>query len=394
MTASIPRGRGTATVAASALLAALVAVAGVVGPAPARAGSAAAAKRIGSFDQPVYVTGPPRSKGRLFVVERHGKVISVGREGGRSTFLDIHKRVVSGYSEQGLLSIAFPPDYARSGKLYVCYTDKHHGDVVVAEYERSRRNPRKALAKSHRTVLRIKHRMAPNHNGGQLQFGPDGYLYLGTGDGGGGGDPEGNAQDTDSLLGKLLRIDPRRRNGKPYTVPRSNPFVGGPGRDEIYAYGLRNPWRFSFDRAGGHLAIGDVGQDRWEEVDYLAVSAARGANFGWNAYEGDAVYHGGLTGPRVDPIATFSHADGNCAITGGYVYRGPKLPALRGRYVYADFCRGRIRSFVPAESGATTDRALGINGGAVSSFGEDARGNLYFTDLRGGGVYEIVAAAR
>lgn len=387
-----PTTRGWAALLAAALAAAaLAAVAG--GPAAAEA-AAVKAKRVGGFHDPVYVTGPPHAQGLLFVVEQEGKVIAVNRRGKRRTFLNITDRVRSG-GEQGLLSIAFPPDYAKSRRLYAYYTDRKHGDIVVAEFKRSRKNPRRALAKSGRTVIRIQHRMAPNHNGGQLQFGPGGYLYLGTGDGGGGGDPERNAQDIDSLLGKILRIDPRRRDGDPYTVPQSNPFVGRPGRDEIYSYGLRNPFRFSFDR--GHLAIGDVGQDRWEEVDYLTVGAANGANFGWNAYEGNAPYPGGggLVGPKVDPIATFSHSDGNCAITGGYVYRGPRVPGLRGRYIYADFCRGRIRSFVPHANGATGDRSLGINWGTgISSFGEDAKGNLYFTDLYGGGVYELVAGGR
>jgi glucose/arabinose dehydrogenase len=391
MRRSIPRGRGTAIAAALAILATLVVLAGG-SPVAGAAGISAKSKRVGYFDSPVYVTGPRHSKGLLFVVERRGKVISVNRRGNRRKFLDIDKRVDSRYNEQGLLSIAFAPNYAKSRKFYVFYTERRHGDLVVAEFRRSRKKPRRALGKSRRTVIRIKHRMAPNHNGGQLQFGPGGDLYIGTGDGGGGGDPQDNAQSTGSLLGKLLRIDPRRRDGKPYTVPASNPFVGRDGRDEIYSYGLRNPWRFSFDRADGHLTIGDVGEARWEEIDYLPAAAANGANFGWDAYEGNAVFEGGLNGPRVDPIATFSHGnpDHFCAITGGYVYRGPKLRALRGRYVYSDYCRGQIRSLVPNASGATGDRSLGINGGGVSSFGEDAKGNLYYTDLNGGGVYKIV----
>ena len=393
MSFSIPRGRGTTIVLALIALTAVALYAAVASP--ARGGAATVrAKLIDRFDQPVYVTGPPRSRGRLFVVEKRGRIVSINRHGKTSTFLNIEGRV-AGNTEQGLLSVAFAPKYRKNRRFYVYYTEKQHGDIVVAEFRRSRKHAGKAVAKSRRTVIRIQHRMAPNHNGGQLQFGPDGYLYLGTGDGGGGGDPKENAQNKDSLLGKLLRIDPRRRHGKPYTVPSSNPFVGRPGRDEIYSYGLRNPYRFSFDRRGGHLVIGDVGQEKWEEIDYLTRKAANGANFGWDAYEGRAPYEVRPIGPHVDPIQVYSHAGGNCSVTGGYVYRGPRAPSLRGRYVYADFCGGQIRSLIPAVPRARDDRPVGLPGfSGISSFGEDAKGNLYFTDLRGGGVYEIVAGRR
>ncbi|KAB2856882.1 MAG: PQQ-dependent sugar dehydrogenase [Bauldia sp.] len=267
--------------------------------------------------------------------------------------------------------------------------------MVIAEFRRSKRDPRKASKRSRRKVIRIPHRMAPNHNGGQVQFGPDGYLYIGTGDGGGGGDPHENAQSRTSLLGKLLRIDPRGKGG--YSVPRSNPFVGRAGRDEIYAYGLRNPYRFSFDRRRRRLTIGDVGQDRWEEINLLGLKAARGANFGWDAFEGFERFRSPDASPVppgevTRPVAVLSHSDGNCAITGGYVYRGRTAPKLRGRYVYADFCRGRIRSLAPGNP--DRDRPIGIRRfSKISSFGEDARGNLYFADLDGG-VYEIVGKRR
>ena len=360
--------------------------------APASGSSAAVrAKLIGNFDQPVYVTGPRRSGGRLFVVEKPGRILSIGRHGKPRTFLNINGRV-AGDSEQGLLSVAFDPKYRKNRRFYVYYTEKRHGDIVVAEFRRSRKHPARAIAKSRRTVIRIQHRMAPNHNGGQLQFGPDGYLYFGTGDGGGGGDPQENAQNKNSLLGKLLRINPRKRHGKPYSVPRSNPFVGRAGRDEIYSYGLRNPYRFSFDRRGGDLAIGDVGQDRWEEIDYLTRKAANGANFGWDAYEGRAPFEPRPIGPHVEPIAVYSHSGGRCSVTGGYVYRGPRVPSLRGRYVYADFCGGQIRSLIPDVPNARGDEPLGLPAQrGISSFGEDAKGNLYFTNLYSGGVYEIVS---
>ncbi|HET6830890.1 MAG TPA: PQQ-dependent sugar dehydrogenase [Solirubrobacterales bacterium] len=356
-----------------------------------RRGGGVRARRIGGFENPVYVTGPRRSRGLLFVVEKRGVIKAVPRRGRPRTFLDIHGRVSDG-GERGMLSVAFPPDYRKSRRFYVYYTD-NDGDIVVAEFRRSRRHPRKAMAKSRRTVIKVGHPGAPNHNGGQVQFGPDGYLYLGTGDGGGGGDPPENAQDRTSLLGKLLRIDPRKRGKRRYTVPRSNPFVGRSGRDEIYSYGLRNPYRFSFDRRGGRLAIGDVGQDRWEEVDLLSRKAARGANFGWDAFEGFERFRSSDAspsppGPVKRPIAAFSHAAGNCAITGGYVYRGKAAAKLRGRYVYADFCRGQIRSLAPNRP--KRDRPVGIRRfGGISSFGEDARGNLYFADLGSDAVYRI-----
>jgi len=362
----------------------------------ARRAGGVRARRVGSFDEPVYVTGPPHSHGLLFVVEKSGVIKSMRRGGRPKTFLDIHG-LVSDQGERGLLSVAFPRDYRQSRRFYVYYTD-NDGDIVVAELRRSKRNARKANAKSRRTVIRIPHPGEDNHNGGQLQFGPDGYLYLGTGDGGGGGDPPENAQNRSSLLGKLLRIDPRKHGKRGYSVPRSNPFVGRAGQDQIYSYGLRNPYRFSFDRRNGRLAIGDVGQDRWEEIDLLGRKAARGANFGWDAFEGFERYRSSDAspvppGPVTKPIAAFSHADGNCAITGGYVYRGKAVPKLRGRYVYADFCRGQIRSLNPAHPGR--DHPVGIKQmNAISSFGEDARGNLYFTLLNEGGVYEIVGGRR
>ncbi|GIK76802.1 MAG: hypothetical protein BroJett022_04920 [Actinomycetes bacterium] len=359
-----------------------------------RRGGGLRARRVGSFDRPVYVTAPRGPNRLLYVVEQGGVIKTIRRNGGGTRkFLDIHGRV-SDDGERGMLSVAFPRDYRSSRRFYVYYTDDR-GDIVVAEFRRSKRDPRKASKRSRRKVIRIPHRMAPNHNGGQLQFGPDGYLYIGTGDGGGGGDPRENAQSRTSLLGKLLRIDPRGKGG--YSVPRSNPFVGRAGRDEIYASGLRNPYRFSFDRRKRRLAIGDVGQDRWEEIDLLGLKAARGANFGWDAFEGFERFRSSDASPVppgkvTRPVAVLGHSDGNCAITGGYVYRGRTAPKLRGRYVYADFCRGRIRSLAPGDP--DRDRPIGLpRFSKISSFGEDARGNLYFADLDGG-VYEIVGGRR
>ncbi len=357
-------------------------------------GGAFRAKKLGNFKDPVYVTGPDGARGLRFVVEKAGKIKAVGPDGRTSTFLNISSRVADD-GERGLLSVAFPPDYGQSGLLYIYYTD-NRGDIVVAEFERSADNPRKARSQSGRRVIRIKHRLASNHNGGQVQFGPDGLLYLGTGDGGSGGDPDENAQSLDSLLGKLIRIDPRRSGKQPYTIPGSNPFVGAAGRDEIYSYGLRNPFRFSFDRQSGHLLIGDVGQDTWEEIDYVTTNAAGGANFGWDAFEGFDPFDSSdaspiPAGPVTPPIHQYKHVDGNCSITGGLISRDPRNPSLDGRYLYADFCGGEIRSLIPDDGGSTDDRPVGglPSFGGIAGFGEDTKGRVYVADLGGGAVYSI-----
>ena len=354
-----------------------------------RGGFRAAA--VGTFDEPTYVTGPRGAGGMLFVVEQRGVIRAVRNGHKAGKFLDIHGRVESG-GERGLLSVAFPPDYGRSGRFYVYYT-RPGGDIVIQEYRRAGHDQRRARAGSARTVLVIEHSENANHNGGQLQFGPDGLLYAGTGDGGSAYDPPENAQNKNSLLGKLLRIDPRRKGKRRYTVPRSNPFVGRDGANEIYSYGLRNPFRFSFDRRGGALAIADVGQDRYEEVDYEPRDGARGANFGWDAFEGNHPLETDPSPPPADavpPIFEYGHDDGNCSITGGYVSRDKRIPSLYGRYLYADFCRGQIRSFVPRPGGASGDRATRLRShSGVSSFGEDAHGHLYFANISTGEVAAI-----
>lgn len=358
-------------------------------PAEADAGASAKGvglKRIGSFQSPVYVTGAPGFPRLLFVVEQGGtvRVLSGGRRLPRP-FLDISGLVSFG-GERGLLSIAFPPDYARSRRFYVYFTDAE-GDIRVEEFKR--RSPTRAARGSRRLVIEIPHRENSNHNGGQLQFLGD-LLFLGTGDGGSGGDPPNNAQDRESLLGKLLRIDPRPSDGRPYKVPDGNPFVGRPGRDEIYSLGLRNPFRFSFDRvtaAKPRIAIADVGQDRFEELDYLGVGAAGGANFGWDAFEGFSPYRGANSGTpdpgnTVKPIFTYGR-DRGCTIIGGYVVGDRRLPSLRGRYLYADLCEGQLRSLVPHLRRASGDRPLGLTVSTPSSFGEDARGRVYVASLEG-----------
>ncbi len=350
--------------------------------------------RVGRFDEPVYVTGPAGAGGRLFVVEQGGRIKVVSRRGKPRTFLRV-KGVQSG-GERGLLSVAFAPGYRSSGLLYVYFTERG-GDIVVREYRRARGHRYRARGRSGRKVIEIEHSEYPNHNGGQLQFGPDGFLYIGTGDGGSAYDPHENAQNRGSLLGKLLRIDPRRDGDARYSVPGSNPFVGRDGRDEIYAYGLRNPFRFSFDRADGNLLIGDVGQDRYEEIDYVTLDGARGANFGWDAFEGTHPLNDDPSpdpGGTLKPIHEYSHAGGNCAITGGYVSRDRRIRSLFGRYLYADFCKGQIRSLVANPGGASGDRPTGLPvRSGVSSFGEDSRGRIYVAN-RSSGVVSVIRPKR
>jgi glucose/arabinose dehydrogenase len=345
--------------------------------------------RIGTFDDPLYVTAPPGDKRRLFVVEQPGR-ISVLQDGRRvgHPFLDIRGLVTSG-GEQGLLSMAFAPDYARSGRFYVYYTDNDEKEVV-AEYRRLSRSPTTADRASRRQVMRMDDPF-PNHNGGLLVFGPDRLLYIGTGDGGSGGDPFNNAQNLNSLLGKILRIDPRQSGSRPYTVPRSNPFVGRGGRDEIYSYGLRNPWRYSFDRATGDLYIGDVGQDTREEIDYARRGGAKGRNYGWSCFEGRRHYDDSRNCPGASPpTLDYGRPNGECSVTGGYVVRDSGLPALRGRYVYGDYCRGQVRSLRISGSRATDDGSLGLTVPELSSFGQDARGRIYATSLNGP-VYRLTS---
>ncbi len=374
------------------LVSALVLPAALPGDARAQGGADVRLARVGTFDQPLYVAAAPGDRRRIYVVEQGGRVRVV--RGGRvlrEPFLDISGEVTAG-GEQGLLSIAFPPDHGRTGLFYVYFTDREEQQRVV-EYRRASAD--RADPGSARLVLRMAD-PEPNHNGGNLQFGPDGLLYIATGDGGGADDrhgPRGNAQDLGSLLGKLLRIDPRPSGGGPYRVPASNPFVAQElARGEIYAYGLRNPWRFSFDRASGDLTIGDVGQNVVEEIDFVRRGRGRGANFGWRPLEGRRRNIAGEAAPgAVPPVLEKAHAAGWCSITGGYVIRDPALRALRGRYVYGDFCRGQVRAATLRTTGARRDRALGVPRVAgLSSFGEDARGRIYVVSLAGP-VYRLAA---
>ena len=348
--------------------------------------------RVGSFAMPVSLAAPPGDERRLFVVEQGGR-IRVVRDGRTlpAPFLDLSRQVTAG-GEQGLLGLAFAPDYVRSRRLYVHFSDRQ-GDNRVVEYRAA--SDERADPASARLVLRAPG-LEPNHNGGQLAFGPDGLLHIGLGDGGGSNDRHGgrgNAQDLGSLLGKVLRIDPRADGARPYRVPADNPFVGRAGaRPEVYAYGLRDPWRFSFDRATGDLAIGDVGQDAVEEVDFVRRGRGRGANFGWRPFEGTRrVYDEPVRGRYVRPVLQLRHDRGFCSVTGGVFVRDPALRGLAGRYMYGDFCDGRLRSAVLRPGGARDLGPLGLRRvGSISTFGEDAAGRVHVASLDGG-VYRLAA---
>jgi glucose/arabinose dehydrogenase len=372
----------------------LIAACGSGGDPAAAPGSGVRLVPVGTFDAPVWVTAPPGDGRRLFVVEQAGQIMVV--RGGRKLaqpFLDLRGQVLAG-GEQGMFSIAFAPDYARSGLFYVAYTGRDGNQNVV---EGRRAGPDRADPSSFRLVLRMADTES-NHNGGSLVFGPDGLLYIGTGDGGGGNDqhgPRGNAQSLGSLLGKILRIDPRRTGGRPYSVPASNPFAGRAGaRGEIYSYGLRNPWRFSFDRRTGDLSIGDVGQNLVEEVDFVRRGRGRGANFGWRPFEGRRRNFDEPAPGAIGPVLQHTHAEGWCSVTGGYVVRDRGVPALYGRYVYGDYCDGHVRAAKLVEGRPVRDASLGLpRVEGLSSFGEDASGRVYVTSLAGP-VYRLAAASR
>jgi glucose/arabinose dehydrogenase len=351
----------------------------------------------GGFSAPLLVTHAGDGSGRLFVVERGGRILVIGDGRTQGTlFLDIASKVTAGESllgEQGLLGLAFHPEYQMNGRFFVNYTDLN-GDTVVAEYRVSENNPDRADPGSARQVLLIDQPYG-NHNGGNVIFGPDGYLYIGMGDGGSGGDPHENGQRLDTMLGKLLRIDVHGR--RPYGIPPDNPFVDRAGaRPEIWARGLRNPWRFSFDRETGDLWIGDVGQGAREEIDRARAGTGSGRNYGWNTMEGDLCYEppegcdaSGLAGP----IAVYSTGEG-CAVIGGFVYRGTRFAVLYGGYLFGDTCNGRIWALDAAGPSPGRPVLLMDTERIISSFGEDEEGELYITDLRSGEVLQVTGERR
>jgi glucose/arabinose dehydrogenase len=347
------------------------------------------------FQSPVYLTHSgedPSGTSHLFIVEKAGRIRLVENGVVQPTpFLDITDRVGSEKNEQGLLSVAFPPDFATRGLFYVDYTDRR-GNTVIARYRLLDGDPPQADPASEQRILQIE-QPAANHNGGQLQFGPDGYLYIGTGDGGQAGDPWGNAQNPDVLLGKILRINVA--GTETYIVPDSNPPLIQPGaRPEIWATGLRNPWRFAFDRATGDLYIADVGQNLYEEVDVQPASSPGGENYGWDVMEGSHCFEppaGCNRSGLVLPVVEYDHGQG-CSITGGYVYRGTRYPQMAGVYFFGDFCSGTIWGLQQDASGEWTTALLLNTDVNISSFGEDAAGEVYVIGYSDGTIYHIVAS--
>ncbi|MGH2585412.1 MAG: PQQ-dependent sugar dehydrogenase [Dehalococcoidia bacterium] len=353
---------------------------------------------LSDLRSPVFVTSPPDGSGRLFIVERGG-TIRIAQDGRLlpQPFLDVSSIITAG-GEQGLLGLAFHPRYQENGTFFVSYTARGDGTRNTVARYRASGDPNRADPGSGTVLLAIDD-FASNHNGGMLAFGPDGYLYVGTGDGGGGGDPQRNGQNLGALLGKLLRLDVN--GGEPYAVPTDNPFANRDGaRPEIWAYGLRNPWRFSFDRATGDLWIADVGQSSpgYEEVNFQPAGSDGGENYGWNRMEGLHCYQprsgcdeNGITRPILEYE---DRVTGECSITGGYVYRGQQFPALTGAYIFGDYCSGRIWSLHQAPDGTWVRTELLDTDLSISSFGEDESGELYVADLDGGRVYHLTAQSR
>jgi glucose/arabinose dehydrogenase len=315
--------------------------------------------------------------GRLFVIEKVGRIRIIENDQLLETpFLDISDHVGSSGNEQGLLGLVFHPQYQENGRFFVNYTDVN-GDTVFARFQVSS-DPNIADPNSEVELLGVDQPF-PNHNGGGLVFGPDGFLYAGLGDGGSQGDPNGNAQNTDVLLGKMLRLDVD--SADPYAVPADNPFG-----NEVWAYGLRNPWRFSFDRATGDLYIADVGGTAWEEIDFLPAGSPGGTNFGWDHREGAHDFEGGGPEGMIDPVAEYSHPEGGCSVTGGYVYRG-SMSEWNGIYLYGDYCTGLIWGLIRGDDGWQNQQLFDVSAN-ITSFGQDDSGELYLLD-DGGGVFRF-----
>lgn len=341
------------------------------------------------FFKPVFLTHA--FDARLFVIEQHGVINIIENGQVRETpFLDIQQRVGSDSNEQGLLSIAFHEQYQENGRFFVNYTN-NDGDTIISSFQASN-DPNQADPSSEQILL-VLPQPFPNHNGGQIAFGPDGYLYVGMGDGGAANDPLGHGQELTTLLGAILRIDVD--NGSSYAIPASNPFINDDNiRNEIWSYGWRNPWRFSFDRLTGDMFIADVGQGTWEEVHFEASGYSGGANYGWNIMEGNHCFSGGDDCDRTGletAVFEYNHNEGHCSITGGYVYRGQQFPSLTGNYFTGDFCSGAVWSVFANGDGSWTANEVLRSGALISSFGEDAAGELYLLDHRGE-VLQIQAA--
>ncbi|MFZ5828116.1 MAG: PQQ-dependent sugar dehydrogenase [Bacillota bacterium] len=385
--------RGRIAIAILLNLALLAGCAG--GPKPGEGGEKAGwpsirlEQMVDGLNRPISLVAAGDGSGRLYALEQPGRIRLIeGSKLVEQPFLDLTDRVLARGNEQGLLGLAFAPDYARSGLFYVHYSGQKGGETVIARYRRSAGDPRRGDPGSEEVLLTVEQPYA-NHNGGAIMFGPDGSLYIALGDGGSAGDPGNRAQNLDLLLGKILRIDVSQPGA--YRIPPDNPFAGKAGRDEIWAYGLRNPWRISFDRETGDLWIADVGQNQIEEINFQPAASRGGENYGWKLFEGTERYSGGGSPPPVvEPVAQYTHQEGGCSVTGGYVYRGSAVPALTGIYLYADFCSGKIWGLKRAgerwESSLLLDTEL-----AVAAFGEDEQGELYVVD-RGGSIHRVRAA--
>lgn len=371
------RTRSSAIIGTLCLVASLaLANASADEPTPPQA-PAVALEKVTTVTNPTAGAAGP--DGTVWLAERAGTVRVLDRKGLGKPVLDISKETTTD-GERGLLGIAFDKKFAH---LYISYTSLE-GASTVDEFAVRHG---KIRPDTRRTVL-TQPQPYPNHNGGDIKIGPDGYLYVALGDGGAGGDPHGNGQNLDTLLGKLLRIDPR--GGEPYAIPRDNPFVDDPkARDEIWAYGLRNPWRFSFDAGTGDLLIGDVGQSAWEEIDWAPANSKGGENYGWSQMEGTHPFREG-TEPanHVPPVHEYDRTGLGCSVTGGYVYRGKAIPELKGQYVFSDYCDGTIRSLRMQNGKVTGVSDLGVSAGEVVSFVQGGNGELYVLDI-GGSVYRI-----
>jgi glucose/arabinose dehydrogenase len=344
---------------------------------------------VDNLDRPLGIVHAGDGSGRLFILEKPGR-IRILRDGALldQLFLDLTDRVGSSGSEQGLLGLAFHPRYADNGRLFVNYTDRE-GDTAISEFLVSD-DPDRAQANSERLLLALD-QPAANHNGGHLAFGPDGSLYIGTGDGGAAGDQFGNGQNAQTLLGAMLRLDVDGE--QPYAIPDDNPFVGdGPERDEIWAIGLRNPWRYSFDRLTGDLYIADVGQNMYEEVNYQPAASDGGENYGWPIMEGLHCFPADRSCDQsglVLPVHEYDHSLG-CSVTGGYVYRGQQSPILQGIYIFGDYCSGLVWGMARNPSGDWQVSRLAETGARISSFGQDEAGELYLADIGGGTIYHLI----